>query len=279
MSDFILHNINGLSIGLRQLDGYVNATRLTQAYKQQTGKRRDVHEWLNSKRTQEMLKHLGSVTGISVTGLYQVVQGGVPENQGTWIHPKLATRFAIWLSDDFGLMVENWVENWMTQKVKLTPDNPPYQIPQTLSQALFEAAKQAERAELAEAQNKQLQAQIEADKPKVALAEAIAFSDDSIDFNSYAKIIGTGRTRLFRAMRDCGVIMKNSTLPYQKWIDAGYFEISEELNMKTGQIHPFALVTGKGQIWLKQRLDHFKSSENSFVNAICSSVMGMSNFN
>lgn len=140
-----------------------------------------------------------------------------------------------------------------------------YSIPQTLSQALFEAAKQAERAELAEAQNKVLVAKIEEDAPKVALAEAIAFSNGSVTFNEYAKIIGTGHYKLFRAMRDCGVIMKSSNLPYQKWIDLGFFEVSEEINAKTGQVYPYALVTGKGQIWLKQRLDRFKRNENNSV--------------
>jgi phage antirepressor YoqD-like protein len=54
-------------------------------------------------------------------------------------------------------------------------------------------------------------------------------------------------------MRDAGVIMQGSTLPYQKYCDAGYFEVSQEITT-SGKLIPFALVTGKGQIWLKQRL-------------------------
>jgi hypothetical protein len=161
MSDFILHNINGLSIGLRQLDGYVNATRLTQAYKEQTGKRRDVANWLENKRTQEMLKHLSSVTVIPVTELYQVVQGGVPENQGTWIHPKLATRFAIWLSDDFGLMVENWVEEWMTQKVKPQAELTPAEAILQMAQFMVEQERKTKELEAKLALESQRNDQIE----------------------------------------------------------------------------------------------------------------------
>ncbi len=41
---------------------------------------------------------------------------GSPENGGgTWIHPKLAIRFGIWLSDEFGYLVEEWVEQWLTK--------------------------------------------------------------------------------------------------------------------------------------------------------------------
>lgn len=40
---------------------------------------------------------------------------GSPSNGGgTWIHPKLAIRFGIWLSDEFGYLVEEWVEQWLT---------------------------------------------------------------------------------------------------------------------------------------------------------------------
>jgi len=38
--------------------------------------------------------------------------GNDPEKRGTWIHPHLAVRFAIWLSDEFGYQVESIVEKW-----------------------------------------------------------------------------------------------------------------------------------------------------------------------
>ncbi len=47
--------------------------------------------------------------------------------------------------------------------------------------------------------------------------------------------------------------MKNSTLPYQKYIDAGYFEVSQEIDDR-GKTIPFALVTNKGQLWLDGKI-------------------------
>lgn len=143
-------------------------------------------------------------------------------------------------------------------------------IPQSYSAALLEAGRLA-------LENEQLQARIEAEAPLVEYAAAVQQSDSSIEFNEFAKIIGTGRTRLFRAMRDAGVIMKNSTLPYQSWMDAGFFEVSQEIT-EDGKLVPFALVTGKGQIWLKQRLYQSLSNQRKMIDAITSSVTQMSFF-
>lgn len=111
--NIISHKVNESFVEQRQSDGYVNATALTKAYKLATGKRRDVSEWLSNKRTKETLNHLSSKTGIPVINLYQAFQGSSETGGGTWIHPKLAIRFGIWLSDEFGYLVEEWVSEWL----------------------------------------------------------------------------------------------------------------------------------------------------------------------
>ena len=129
-------------------------------------------------------------------------------------------------------------------------------IPQTYAEALLEAGRLA-------LENEKLTAKIKQDAPLVDYADAVRFSDDSVDFLTYAKMINTGRTRLFRKMREAGVIMKHTTLPYQNLIDSGFFEVSQEVT-PDGRLRPFALVTGKGQLWLKQKLDSLESSIKSF---------------
>lgn len=140
-----------------------------------------------------------------------------------------------------------------------------YQIPQTYAEALQLAADQAKQIE-------QQQAKIEADKPLVAFAEAVQYSDTSIDFNQFAKSIGKGRNKMMAQLRDIGVLMKNSTLPYQRWMDAGYFEVSQEI-VESGKLVPFAMITGKGQVWLKQRIDHYDNLTRKTVNAIAQGVL------
>jgi phage antirepressor YoqD-like protein len=114
-----------------------------------------------------------------------------------------------------------------------------------------------------------LTAKIEKDAPLVDYAEQVQCSESDVDFNAFAKMMGTGRTRLFRVLREMEVIMQNSTLPYQKFFDADYFECCQEIT-GDGKLRPYAVITGKGQIWLKQKLNHFwqekESSQISLFN-------------
>jgi hypothetical protein len=107
--NIISHSMHGITVAQRSEDGYVNATALSKACEKATGERREPSEWLSNSRTKESLKHLSEKTGIPVNRLVEKRRG---VGGGTYIHPKLAIRFAIWLSDDFGYAVEEWVEEW-----------------------------------------------------------------------------------------------------------------------------------------------------------------------
>jgi hypothetical protein len=146
MANIILHQIGNTAVGLNAENGYINATAMVAGHKDRTGQRKDVADWLRLKRTQETLEHLSLITGIPVIKLYQVFQGSPDAGGGTWIHPRLAVRLGMWLSDDFGLTVENWVAEWQAQA--------PIQhaLPQTFAEALLLAAKQAQAIELQQAQ-------------------------------------------------------------------------------------------------------------------------------
>ena len=57
---------------------------------------------------------VSSDIGIPITQLFVVQKGNsLKYNQGTWIHPDLATSFASWLSPEFELKVSRWVQEWM----------------------------------------------------------------------------------------------------------------------------------------------------------------------
>jgi phage antirepressor YoqD-like protein len=151
------------------------------------------------------------------------------------------------------------------------------QIPTDYASALRLAADEHEARLIAESQLAIATTQIEANAPLVEYATAVQASDTAIDLGDYAKMIGTGRTRLFRALREAGVVMKKSTMVYQQWIDAGFFEVSQEL-ADNGKLIPFALITGKGQLWLKQRLVAKKQFEQQMIAAIAGGVTQMSMF-
>lgn len=78
-----------------------------------TGKQ--VGDWLRLKGTKEYIDVLSSVTGVAVTQLLQVIQGGEPEKQGTWANKQLCIRFAQWCSPEFAVQVDLWIEEIMTK--------------------------------------------------------------------------------------------------------------------------------------------------------------------
>ena len=95
---------------------------------------------------------------------------------------------------------------------------------------------------------------IEAQRPKVEFADAVTTGDGCILISEMAKLLTrngyvTGRTRLFRWMRENGYIFKRSTEPIQRWVEEGLFATSVTM-IKTHHGSEERLttkVTGKGQ--------------------------------
>lgn len=91
------------------------------------------NDWYRLLSTDAYLKALSDVTGIPVTtdvkgtqALIYSIQGGNPQEQGTWIHRKVAIRLAQWLSPELAVQVDSWIEElFETGKVELTqhPEN------------------------------------------------------------------------------------------------------------------------------------------------------------
>ena len=60
----------------------------------------------------------------------------------------------------------------------------------------------------------------------------VCFDTDGVfDFSEVAKILklGYGSVTLYKKMRELGLIMQNDTIPYQKYINNGYFKVVETL--------------------------------------------------
>jgi hypothetical protein len=110
----IPHEFNGFAIAQRTEDGYFHATAMCKA----TGKLFNDYSRLAS--TIEYLQALSDDTGIPVTDLVQVRQGGNSKLQGTWIHPEVAIDLATWCSVEFRISVNRWVRNW------IVGGNPPH---------------------------------------------------------------------------------------------------------------------------------------------------------
>ena len=117
-----------------------------------------------------------------------------------------------------------------------------------------------EQRQLAEKEVLALEAQAKIDRPKVAFADAVDASEDTISVGDLAKLLrqngmDIGQNRLFKLMHkpEHGYLMKSKAgpnVPTQKSIDLGLFEM-KEWNIRNprgkDKIRLTPRVTGKGQ--------------------------------
>src|SRR5574344_1515652 len=106
-----------------------------------------------------------------------------------------------------------------------------------------------------------LKLKIEEQKPLVEFANHVGKASDCIDMNEFAKMLkkenieNMGRNRLFEWLRAHGILMSNN-LPYQKYMESGYFKVVETIKHTAygDRLFSKCLVTGKGQIYLVEKI-------------------------
>jgi hypothetical protein len=115
----IVKSYKGRAIRINPDNQYVCITDMASANGKLYG------HWRELKGTQEYLDKFSSVIGIPITELLQVIQGGNPDLQGTWAHPKIAIRFAQWCNTEFAIQVDFWIDELLTTgMVELVPSVP-----------------------------------------------------------------------------------------------------------------------------------------------------------
>ena len=104
---------------------------------------------------------------------------------------------------------------------KMIQEKNDFNLPKTFSEALLLASKQAEQIEK---QNALLLEQ----KPKVEFFEAVTNSKSAIDMGQVAKVLDKdiGRNKLFEILRNKKILQKDN-IPFQTYIDRGYFRVIE----------------------------------------------------
>lgn len=151
-------------------------------------------------------------------------------------------------------------KHWVTAEVLPSiRKNGSYSVEQLsrkqLALMVVQAEEEKERLAL---ENKQKSEQLEEQAPKVAFANAVLSSPDSILINELAKILcqrgyKTGEVRLFKQLRDEGYLCKSGSdynLPKQEYLEMGLFEVTKGTRSGSGGIlHTTRTtkVTPKGQ--------------------------------
>lgn len=120
-------------------------------------------------------------------------------------------------------------------------------------------------------ENEALKQQQLIDAPKVAFAEAVNESINSVTIPDFAKSVGYGPNRLYQLLRQNGFLMTggaNQNKPYQRYIDQGIFKLQERTRRdQNGEsiVYFITLVTGKGQSYIQSKFFNSPVKE-----AVCS---------
>jgi hypothetical protein len=106
MTQLVQRDYQGHMIAL-QSDGWFNATQAAAAWD------RRVDVWLKSKETQDYIAALCEITNTTEKGYLKAKRGA---SGGTWLHPKLAVRFAQWLDPKFAIWCDAQIDNLVRGK-------------------------------------------------------------------------------------------------------------------------------------------------------------------
>ena len=151
---------------------------------------------------------------------------------------------------------------WVTSEVLPTiRKTGAYHTPATYKEALLELVAAIDEKEA-------LERKIIENKPKVEFYEAVANSKTAIPMDQVAKVLnmqGIGRNKLFDVLRNQKILQKNN-IPYQKYVDCGYFRVVESKYTKpNGEtcISIKTLVYQKGVDYIRRILQGKESGFNS----------------
>ena len=110
---------------------------------------------------------------------------------------------------------------------------------------------------------RQLNEKIRRDEPLVQFANQVADTENVIDIGRMAKLaneenIRIGRNTLFRWLKGRKILMSNN-IPYQQFIDRGYFVVKESVYEQYGMQKTYqqTYVTGKGQQYIIRLLKEY----------------------
>lgn len=106
--------------------------------------------------------------------------------------------------------------------------------------------------------------QIEEMQPKADFFDAVADSKTAISMNEFSKVLGIkglGRNNLFEFLRD-NAILDRWNVPYQKYIDCGWFRVIEQKYTKNGEEHISikTLVYQKGVDAIRRKIEAQRSA-------------------
>ena len=247
---------NGSPITFQKGDSVmVNATQMAKSF----GKR--ATHWLSNQQSKDFINALSGVRNLTPSDLVKVTNG---DGGCTWMHEDVALEFARWLSPSFAIWCNDRIKELLTTgSTSVPPIN--FDDPEAV---LLLATKWSEEKKLrlqAEAKAR-AEAEInEANRPKIAFADAMLASQTSCLIGELAKVITQngykiGQNRLFHWLRSehyLGSKGEFYNIPQQQYIEQGLFEIKKGVRSGSGGVMHTTIttkVTPKGQQYIINKL-------------------------
>ncbi len=203
-------------------DVMVNATQLAKIY----GKR--PNDYLSLPATNQLISAITRKYGIAENQLVRTERGGMAP--GTWMHRLIVVDFCQWLDIDLKLWCTEKLDELMRYGMAATQPTLEQMInnPDLVISLATQLKNEREEKARLEQEKKQLEEKNAKLKPKADFAEADFKAEGKVDIGQAAKILnlGFGRNTLFKKLKEVGVFFKDRNEPKQKYIDAGYFEMT-----------------------------------------------------
>jgi hypothetical protein len=94
----------------------VNATEMAKPF----GDSKDPKHWLSNQSTKDFIATLSEVRNLTSADLLDIRRGGLPNQQGTYMHEDVAMEFARWLHPRFGIWCNDQIKELLQNgKVEL----------------------------------------------------------------------------------------------------------------------------------------------------------------
>lgn len=154
-------------------------------------------------------------------------------------------RLGMFIRSERAKIFRDWVEDLAIGVIEAAfPADPRVIANLPKSKILQIAAESAQECERLEAENVEL-------RPKAGFYDKVADAVGLHTMQEAAKILGTGPNKLFSALRERGILMRNG-LPYQHHLDTNRFKVLERTYYRGEhpELYRRVYVTGRGMTWL-----------------------------
>jgi len=227
---------------------WMNATEIARKFN------KHVAHWTSTASTKEYIEALKKRyrnNDNAVNQNFIMVFKGGNGIQGTWIHQKLAIRFAQWLNPDFAVWVDEQIETLLTTgKVELDtkPETTTIVLPDFSNPGVAARAwaDQYEARMIAEAA-------AEENKEKAEGYELLIEKANNYTLKEAADLLGSGQNRFSKWLMQ-NKFLQVGGIPYQTYLrNQPYFVVKEVT--KAGTVYHTPMVTPKG-------MDYFTKLRN-----------------